>query len=314
MKNTNYLASWDFEVIDDKDDFIEYQGISHPKNKMKNYKLFPGLMLMYIDLREKYQVKASDSKGRKGYRISYCYEGNYFTYINDTKILITREIFIGKALPYARESYTTKDRIQAFNFLIFENQIDKDSFYGKILEEFLKKINSIKDMGFVYKNERLIQRANELIQVLKSEDVLGISIKALDLIYDITREKTSEIRKSYQKEEKSEEIVLIEEFIKENLDKEITLDLLTKKFKISKSNLNNKFIRKFQYTPIKYLNNLRMMKAEEILMKTDKNITEISMELGLTSPSNFTRSFKKFTGLSPSEYRKKEALKEWASF
>lgn len=265
---------------------------------------------MYIDLREKYQVKASDSKGNKGYRISYCYEGNYFTYINDTKILITREIFIGKALPYARESYTTKDRVQAFNFLIFENEIDKVSFSGKILVEFLRKINSIKDMGFVYKNERLIQRANELIQVLKSEDVLGISIKALDLIYDITMEKTSEIRKSYQKDERSEEIILIEEFIKENLDKDITLDLLTKKFKISKSNLNNKFIRKFQYTPIKYLNNLRMMKAEEILMNTDKNITEISMELGVTSPSNFTRSFKKFTGLSPSEYRKKEALKE----
>ena len=93
-------------------------------------------------------------------------------------------------------------------------------------------------------------------------------------------------------------------------DRDISLDLLTKKFKISKSNLNKKFIRKFQYTPIKYLNNLRMMKAEEILMKTDKNITEISMELGLTSPSNFTRSFKKFTGLSPSEYRKKEALSE----
>ena len=307
MKNNNYLASWDFEVVDDNDDFIEYQGISHPKNKMKKYKLFPGLMLMHIDLREKYQVQASDSKGKKGYRISYSYEGNYFTYINDTKILITREIFIGKSLPYARESYTTKDRVQAFNFFIYENQIDKDSFYGKILVEFLKKVNSIKDMGFVYRNERLIQRANELIQVLKSEDILGISIKALDLIYDITREKTSEIRKSYQNQEKSEEIILIEEFIKENLDKDITLDLLTKKFKISKSNLNKKFIRKF---PIKYLNNLRMMRAEEILTNTDKSITEISMELGLTSPSNFTRSFKKFTGLSPSEYRKKEALSE----
>ena len=151
MKNTNYLASWDFEVVDDNDDFIEYRGISHPKNKMKNYKLFPGLMLMYIDLRERYQVQASDSKGKKGYRISYSYEGNYFTYINDTKILITREIFIGKSLPYARESYTTKDRVQAFNFFIYENQIDKDSFYGKILVEFLKKVNSIKDMGFVYR-------------------------------------------------------------------------------------------------------------------------------------------------------------------
>ena len=308
MKNSSDLSSWDFKVLEDNDEFIEYQGIEHPKNKMKTYKLFPGLMVMYIDLKEKYQVQASDSKGRKGYRISYCYEGNYFTYINDTKILITREIFIGKALPYAKESHTTKDRVQAFNFFIFEKSIDKNSFYGKILVKFLEKINSIKDMGFVYKNETLIQSANDLILALKNGDILKISIKALDLIYDITMEKTSEIRKSYHKEKNSEKIILIEEFIKENLDKNINLDMLSKKFEISKSNLNNKFIRKFQYTPIKYLNNLRMMRAEEILMTTNKNITEISMELGLNNPSNFTRSFKNFTGLSPSEYRKKRHL------
>lgn len=308
MKNSSDLSSWDFKVLEDNDEFIEYQGIKHPKNKMKTYKLFPGLMVMYIDLKEKYQVQASDSKGRKGYRISYCYEGNYFTYINDTKILITREIFIGKALPYSKESHTTKDRVQAFNFFIFEKSIDKNSFYGKILVKFLEKINSIKDMGFVYKNETLIQSANDLILALKNGDILKISIKALDLIYDITMEKTSEIRKSYHKEKNSEKIILIEEFIKENLDKNINLDMLSKKFEISKSNLNNKFIRKFQYTPIKYLNNLRMMRAEEILMTTNKNITEISMELGLNNPSNFTRSFKNFTGLSPSEYRKKRHL------
>ena len=308
MKNSSDLSSWDFKVLEDNDEFIEYQGIEHPKNKMKTYKLFPGLMVMYIDLKEKYQVQASDSKGRKGYRISYCYEGNYFTYINDTKILITREIFIGKALPYAKESHTTKDRVQAFNFFIFEKSIDKNSFYGKILVKFLEKINSIKDMGFVYKNETLIQSANDLILALKNGDILKISIKALDLIYDITMEKTSEIRKSYHKEKNSEKIILIEEFIKENLDKNINLDMLSKKFEISKSNLNNKFIRKFQYTPIKYLNNLRMMRAEEILITTNKNITEISMEIGLNNPSNFTRSFKKFTGLSPSEYRKKRHL------
>ncbi len=149
---------------------------------------------------------------------------------------------------------------------------------------------------------------NDLILALKNGDILKISIKALDLIYDITMEKTSEIRKSYHKEKNSEKIILIEEFIKENLDKNINLDMLSKKFEISKSNLNNKFIRKFQYTPIKYLNNLRMMRAEEILMTTNKNITEISMELGLNNPSNFTRSFKNFTGLSPSEYRKKRHL------
>lgn len=55
---------------------------------------------------------------------------------------------------------------------------------------------------------------------------------------------------------------------------------------------------------MRYLNNLRMIEAEKLLIDLEKEITDISQDVGFSNPSNFSRSFKKFTGLSPSEYRK----------
>ncbi|MDU1829307.1 helix-turn-helix domain-containing protein, partial [Anaerococcus sp.] len=39
---------------------------------------------------------------------------------------------------------------------------------------------------------------------------------------------------------------------------------------------------------MKYLNNLRMIKAQEFLINTDNDIIQISNVLGYTDPSNFT--------------------------
>lgn len=55
---------------------------------------------------------------------------------------------------------------------------------------------------------------------------------------------------------------------------------------------------------MRYLNYLRMIEAEKLLIDLEKEITDIAQDVGFSNPSNFSRSFKKFTGLSPSEYRK----------
>ena len=96
----------------------------------------------------------------------------------------------------------------------------------------------------------------------------------------------------------------VEKYMKENLDKNLNLDHLAKKFKISKSTLNTKFTRSFQYTPMKYIQRLKLIYSEDLLINTDKSILEISNDLNFQNPSNFNRAFKDFTGLSPSQYRK----------
>ncbi|OGJ87977.1 MAG: hypothetical protein A2268_08595 [Candidatus Raymondbacteria bacterium RifOxyA12_full_50_37] len=54
-----------------------------------------------------------------------------------------------------------------------------------------------------------------------------------------------------------------------------------------------------------YLNNMRLEKAKDLLRTTDKNITEITFEVGYASPDYFTKVFKAAEGMVPSEYRLK---------
>ena len=54
---------------------------------------------------------------------------------------------------------------------------------------------------------------------------------------------------------------------------------------------------------MKYVAQLKIGEAQKLLMNTDKSIGSISEELGFNDNSHFNVMFKKYTGLSPTEYR-----------
>lgn len=57
-------------------------------------------------------------------------------------------------------------------------------------------------------------------------------------------------------------------------------------------------------TIVSYLQELKLIRAKELLRNTDYTIGEIIVDLHYESLSTFTHTFKKFTGLSPTEFRK----------
>ena len=61
------------------------------------------------------------------------------------------------------------------------------------------------------------------------------------------------------------------------------------------------------------LGEARLRVARELLADPDTRIAEISLELGYQDPANFTRAFKRWTGLAPFEYRSRLLLEENAS-
>ena len=69
------------------------------------------------------------------------------------------------------------------------------------------------------------------------------------------------------------------------------------------------FMRSFrEYTglpPVKFLLDIRMAKAQELLLDLSMNISEIAETLGYAHPHYFSRVFRQYTGVSPSEYRKR---------
>ena len=89
-----------------------------------------------------------------------------------------------------------------------------------------------------------------------------------------------------------------------NLRLKFNLDELSKALKVTKHHLAREFKRYTGKTIVTYHTELKISKACERLKQTDENVAQISRELQFSSPYYFSLVFKKYTGFSPSEYRK----------
>lgn len=96
--------------------------------------------------------------------------------------------------------------------------------------------------------------------------------------------------------------------LKETLDRSIyskvTIEDISLELKISKSQLCREFKKYFNITPYQYLINKRISIAENLLLKTELSIREISDLLCFIDAYSFSNLFKKKTGFSPKAFRK----------
>lgn len=57
---------------------------------------------------------------------------------------------------------------------------------------------------------------------------------------------------------------------------------------------------------VDYVSNIRVKHAEKLLKTDDKSVKEISIECGYKDSNYFGRVFKRHTGMSPADFRKKQ--------
>ncbi len=63
------------------------------------------------------------------------------------------------------------------------------------------------------------------------------------------------------------------------------------------------FKRRMNKNVWEYITELRIESAKQLLCTTSKKRDEIAYEIGYESPEHFSRMFKRYTGVSPTEYR-----------
>lgn len=96
----------------------------------------------------------------------------------------------------------------------------------------------------------------------------------------------------------------VKQYIDNNFHKEITLDHLAELTHTSKYYLAHVFKRDSGFSPIQYLNHVRLSEAQKMLINTDYSITQISQLLGYSTPSYFSQAFSNKFKRSPLDYRK----------
>lgn len=84
---------------------------------------------------------------------------------------------------------------------------------------------------------------------------------------------------------------------------QVTLGALCEQLKITEEHLIRLFKRQLGMTPMRYLSNLKLETATSLLLNSDLSVKEISWKLGYSSPYHFSRSFKVYSGATPTEYR-----------
>ncbi len=103
---------------------------------------------------------------------------------------------------------------------------------------------------------------------------------------------------------------LVKKFIERNSSKKVSLKDAAQEVSLSLKYLSRVFKEKNGQGFNEYRLKLKMDKAMELLRSRATTVSEIAFQLGYKNPESFVRIFKKKTGATPAEYRRKHAKRK----
>ena len=211
------------------------------------------------------------------------------TYIfSDGRKLTVKEndiIYLPKHSTYTVKSEMLGD-CYAINF-----DIDEDAIFEPFVIK-IKRHNEITDFFRI---------ANKVWAYKKNGYLIKCKAELYNIIYAMQKEYFSE----YFPKEKLDIIKPALEYIHERYTKElISIETLSNMCDITPEYFRRIFKSFYGISPVKYINNLKITRAKELLKSKMYSVTEALQLSGFAEMSHFSREFKKSTGISPSEYKK----------
>ena len=152
-----------------------------------------------------------------------------------------------------------------------------------------------------------------LVEKYAGRDVAVFMSKAFQI--DIERRHQSQfVIFNGQKEHEDIEIRNAQEYIEKNVGDRVTVDQLASMFAIGRRNLERRFKKATANTVVEYIQRVKIEAAKMSLETSRENVNEVMYKVGYTDTKAFRTTFKKITGLSPVEYRKKYSTKTSVAF
>ncbi len=99
-------------------------------------------------------------------------------------------------------------------------------------------------------------------------------------------------------------------YIERNLTDDVDMTELAKYSCVSLSALQKIFRYTFDYSIKEYVSKRKLTVAARGLLETQNTVIDIALKCGYNSPETFTRAFRRFWGMSPSEFRKNGTFTE----
>lgn len=148
--------------------------------------------------------------------------------------------------------------------------------------------------------EHFLEIFYEIISAKQSSclNTLEYKAKMLNLLQDIISENAPEDFVPVSND--SRIAPLVKAYLDSSYDQDIQLSNLEQHFGYSKFHIEKLFKREYGISPISYRNNKRLSKAAALLL--DHSVTATAQQVGYSSVYAFSRAFRSFYGISPTQY------------
>lgn len=108
-----------------------------------------------------------------------------------------------------------------------------------------------------------------------------------------------------QRRHEDEDILKAQTYIEQHYDQQISIEQIAGLANMSKRNFIRRFKLATHNTPLEYLQRVKIESAKKELEKTATNISTLMYNAGYNDLKTFRQVFKRYTGLTPQEYRRK---------
>ena len=238
------------------------------------------------------------------YEIYFLLKGNRTFFLSNALYRLTAPALI--IIPPHVLHKTEGTAFERYNVNVSENYLD--DFQTHVLNEkalSVIKLNSEQRATL----ENIFKQMNQVNKMHKYSDSIQKALFSY-LIYQFNN-LSFEVLSSNVSKEKSvpPQMLKVIEYFNEHYYENLNLATISEMFYISKGSLIYNFNKYMKCSPIEYLLSIRLLKAKELLEKTNKSISEISELLGFSSANYFGLVFKQKENMSPLAYRKHQLNK-----
>ncbi len=186
-------------------------------------------------------------------------------------------------------------------------------FFDWMSENFSDSIMDIrlKVLEFVLYAERLLYVKGGRTYVFKSRTEYLSNVMETDNLSELRKwflDKLVEICQKIEnnKSDKSESLIeKAESYIKANYMKDVSLDDISRYCNISSYYFSKLFKQETGENYVEYLSRIRIENAKKMINEGEKSMKEICYSVGFSDPNYFSRAFKKYVGVTPTEYKER---------
>lgn len=168
--------------------------------------------------------------------------------------------------------------------------------------EFESESSSLEPISFSIKNGEKILKMFKELEYKRNLKHPMTELESIRDTYSIILALTQAQPERYLPTQKQRKIAPAVEYISQHYNKSITNDDLAAVAGMSTVYFRKLFTSVMGVSPITYAHNLRIEKAKEMLRSDYGTLSDVAQSLGYLSLYDFSRDFKKHTGVSPSKY------------